>query len=1040
MQIRIFNNFKILEMKNSNLINCIIRSTLLPFNSLLLLFESKEKTCLLNLFNNSNLSQALFAASPVLYEQWQKELQNRNSKITDKKLLQSLLKYYIRSATRCTPYGLFAGLNAVTISNKETAINIHATSLPKLRLDMDYLVNVYQDLCKDETLSQQLIYYPNNSLYKVGNKWRYTEYRQQNKRTVHHLVNIDDNMVLNKLIKQCNQGFLYTECINLISNFGFEKEEAVSYLNELIEAQVLVSELYPNVTGNEYQEVLFYKLAQFKQYEKLPFEVNHILNNNDSIIEQTTQIKSILSNYFTTAINESRFIQVDTLKQVNCANINGQIIENIKEAAGVLNRLSAFDDSESTLSKFKKAFYERYEEAEVPLLTLLDTDIGINYKNAKSETEYRSSNKNNMLWDVFAKFKFDLYLKAQKENLTEILISDEDIKNFKDPKHPLPDSLGFMGELLHEENETKIIFGGISNNATVLPGRFGHLDESIKKLCIDIAEQEEALQPEKIFAEVVHISEGRLGNILTRPHYRKYEIPYLAKSTLPYENQIQVNDLMVSIQNNKIVLRSKKLNKEILPRMANAHNYSGMGLPIYHFLCDLQHQGIKQYLSWSWGFLTNEKYLPRLTYKNVILSQAYWNVKTDKLKTFAKLNETEKLEQFIKLKQEYQLNDLVYLSEGDNELLLDLNNVDCINLLIDVAKKTNQIKLTECMFTLNNLLVKDEKGNGYTNEIIIPFIRKKEEVIVEEKTEIAKRPKQSKTQRNFESYSNWVYFKIYTGNKTADKILNNQIWKICNELIKQKVIKKWFFIRYADPKNHIRLRFNLTDSNSFIELNNALNKNFSNLVKSGLIWKIQTDTYQRELERYGNDSIEISEDFFYMNSQVTLEILKLFTNDKAQENRFLVGLLGVIKLYDGFGFSTDERLLLIEKSALSYGNEFNVPNSENLRTVIKDKYRKILPDLECLLNGKENKSQLNINFFETINKSYKKQVKALDNLAMMLTQNKYEKSLNDLMPSYIHMFLNRFFANNQRYEEMLIYQLLEKYYKALKAREKYNSK
>lgn len=1025
-------------LKNYTSNAAITRSPLLPLNALLSVFNNKNGANLLNLFNHSSLSQALYTASPILYEQWQKELQNSNSKITDKKLLQSLLKYYIRSATRCTPYGMFAGLHTGNIGINETEINIQANPLPKLRLDMDYLVNVYQDLCKDDTLSQQLIYYPNNSLYKVGNKWRYTEYRQQNKRTVHHLVNIDDNVVLHKLIKNSSEGLLYNKCVNIITDFGFDGQEAQSYLNELLEAQVLVSELYPNVSGKEYQEVLFTKLAQFKQYEELPKATNRILNSNETILEQTLQIKNLLSNYFTTAINESRFIQIDTLKQVNNANINLQIIEEIKEAASVLNRLSALDESESTLSKFKTAFYERYEEGEVPLLTLLDTDIGINYKNAKSETEYRSSNKNNMLWDVFAKFKFDLYLKSQKENLTEIIISEEDIKNFNDPKHPLPDSMAFMGELLHEENNTKIIFGGISNNATILPGRFGHLNHSIKELCIGLAEQEEALQPDKIFAEVVHISEGRLGNILTRPHYRKYEIPYLAQSNLPYKNQIQVNDLMVSIKNNKMVLRSKKLNKEILPRMANAHYYSGMGLPIYHFLCDLQHQGIKGYLGWSWGFLGNEQYLPRVTYKNVILSQAYWNIKTEKLKTFAKLNETEKLTEFLTLKLEFQLNDLVYLSEGDNELLLDLNNVECIDLLIDAAKKTNQIKLTECLFNSANLLVKDENGNGYTNEIIIPFVKTKEDK-VEVKTEITK-PKQNKTQRNFEPYSNWVYFKIYTGNKTADKILSNQIWKICNKLIKQKVIQKWFFIRYADPKNHIRLRFNLTDSNSFNELNKLLNINLSGLVKNGFIWKIQIDTYQRELERYGADSIELSEDFFYINSQTTLQILKLFSNDIAQENRFLVGLLGVIALYDAFNYLIDARISLIEKSALGFSNEFNLSNSEYLRNVIKDKYRRITPDLECLLNGKENKSQLDINFFETINKSYKKQEKALDNITMLLKQNKYEKTIDELMPSYIHMFLNRFFANNQRYEEMLIYQLLEKYYKALKAREKYNSK
>lgn len=513
----------------------------------------------------------------------------------------------------------------------------------------------------------------------------------------------------------------------------------------------------------------------------------------------------------------------------------------------------------------------------------------------------------------------------------------------------------------------------------------------------------------------------------------------MAQSTLPLDKQIQVNDLMVSIKHNRVVLRSEKLNKEVLPRMANAHNYAGMGLPLYHFLCDMQHQGIKGYMTWSWGFLSNEIYLPRVTYKNVILSQACWNVKTEELKVIEKLPSEQKLLKFNELKQTIKLDNIVYLSQGDNELLLNLTVPICIDILLEVAKKTNQIKLTECLFNENNLLVKDEYGRGYTNEVIIPFIR-----IKEAKNEIASALKikaktalKTKVKRNFEPYSEWIYLKIYTGIKTADKILCNQITKLTKSLEKEGGIKKWFFIRYADPKNHLRLRFNLVDKDCFNKLNNQLQKKLSPLIQDGIISKIQIDTYQRELERYGADSIEISEDFFHINSQLTIELLKLFTNDKTQENRFLVGLLGVIKLYDGFGLSTDERVALIEKSALSFGNEFNVPNSENLRTVIKDKYRKILPDIEFAVNNKDNKNQLDIPFFNAINKSYKKQEKSLKKIGLLFQDNKFNKSLNDLMPSYIHMFLNRFFANNQRYEEMMIYQLLEKYYKALKAREKY---
>jgi thiopeptide-type bacteriocin biosynthesis protein len=497
-----------------------------------------------------------------------------------------------------------------------------------------------------------------------------------------------------------------------------------------------------------------------------------------------------------------------------------------------------------------------------------------------------------------------------------------------------------------------------------------------KKLCIELAQKEEEMHPDKVLAEIIHISEGRLGNILTRPHYRKYEIPYLAMSTLPYENQIQVSDLMVSIKNDKVILRSKRLNKEVFPRMANAHNYSAMGLPIYHFLCDLQHQSVKSYLGWNWSFLGDENFLPRVTYKNVILSPAYWNVKTIKLKELAKLPDEQKLNKFAEIKQEYELPERTYLSEGDNKLLLDFNNKICLDILLDAAKKFNQLKLTEFLFTDSNLIVKDEQGNSYTNEIIIPFVRINKEV-VNEKT--AARSKVLKPRRNvirtFEPYNEWVYFKIYTGTKTADKIITKQLSKITQTLKKEGVIHKWFFIRYADPKNHIRIRFNLTSTDSFNILNNVMQKELSPLVNNGIIWKVQIDTCQREMERYGYGTMGVSEDFFHINSETTLSLLGLFSSDAHQVHRFLIGLTGVVKLYDAYGYSDKERLLLIEQGAKSYGREFGLQNSVMLRDKIKDDYRKLTPKILFLLEGKPTNSKPDEPMYSTAYNRAKKKSK-----------------------------------------------------------------
>ena len=64
--------------------------------------------------------------------------------------------------------------------------------------------------------------------------------------------------------------------------------------------------------------------------------------------------------------------------------------------------------------------------------------------------------------------------------------------------------------------------------------------------------------------------------------------------------------------------------------------------------------------------------------------------------------------------------------------------------------------------------------------------------------------------------SEWVYFKLYTGTKTADAILQNELYRYIRELLNNGIIDKWFFIRYTDPDFHIRLRLHLKELKSLL--------------------------------------------------------------------------------------------------------------------------------------------------------------------------------------------------------------------------------
>ncbi|HBX51207.1 MAG: hypothetical protein A2275_06955 [Bacteroidetes bacterium RIFOXYA12_FULL_35_11] len=67
------------------------------------------------------------------------------------------------------------------------------------------------------------------------------------------------------------------------------------------------------------------------------------------------------------------------------------------------------------------------------------------------------------------------------------------------------------------------------------------------------------------------------------------------------------------------------------------------------------------------------------------------------------------------------------------------------------------------------------------------------------------------TSRYFIPGSEWLYYKIYCGPKTADTIIENVFLPVSSKLFENSLIKKWFFIRYSDSDLHLRFRILLND-------------------------------------------------------------------------------------------------------------------------------------------------------------------------------------------------------------------------------------
>ncbi len=278
-----------------------------------------------------------------------------------------------------------------------------------------------------------------------------------------------------------------------------------------------------------------------------------------------------------------------------------------------------------------------------------------------------------------------------------------------------------------------------------------------------------------------------------------------------------------------------------------------------------------------------------------------------------------------------------------------------------------------------------------------------------------------KTQRNFIIGDEWLYFKIYTGYKTSETIIREAIMPLVEYLLKKQIIDKWFFIRFTDPKYHLRIRFHLIDKSRIAEIILIFNNTFKQYVEDDLIWKVQTDTYKREIERYGANSIEFSEDFFYIDSMTCINLIKELQGNETENTRWLISLKMIDVLLNDFGYNLQQKNDLLKVMQESFGKEFGL--TKDARKQLGIKYRTYKNEIENIINGTILKE------YEYIIIEKSTRLKSIiHNILNLKTNNILAMELSNLLTSYIHMMLNRIFRTNQRKYELVIYDFLFRYY------------
>ncbi|WP_259068124.1 lantibiotic dehydratase [Mucilaginibacter sp. X4EP1] len=992
-------------------------------------YQNYNTPALEKLLKTQFFQVAIFFASESLYTELKRF--DFDYQLLDNKVKLSLKKYFNRMCYRPTPFGMFSAFSSLRwdLLNGSSDCILDNDRQIYINPDFQFSVDVAREMEKSGCFTN-IKYYSNNSIYTTKREKRYLTngFNNNPKKTDFLIVSYQADSLLNKLINFCKTGKTKEEIIAWLKGFIDQEDEIEEYTNDLIEAGLLIPELYPNMTGEKF----FNRLAKIaSETDKKCKLADDIITYNKMVDDikdaNDVNIKGLAENDLYSLLKK----EIKSMFYVGYEIKTKSVIEKkyqqqIKDGLICLDKL-ALDHSPKTLNTFRNKFKSKFEDQEIPVLQALDRETGVGYDGSEASLVTSElldgiqlnlrSNTLNFNWTPVHEF----FLSRLSKNADNdcIIITDKELDKIQTQSElMIPPSFSVIFRVF--ENKVWIEQAG-GCTATSLLGRFTLFNKNIGEEVRHIASDEEKLNEDVIFAEISCFNDEHGANINSNAGIREYEIPIGAHSTLNRDKIIDLSDIMLSVVDDKIILRSKKLNKIIIPRLSSAYNYARSELSIFRFLCDLQYQGLQGNYSFDLkSLLPGLNFYPRVEYKSCIIFPCTWILSSDEIAEIT--HDGELKNNFDKLSKKIGLKKQFALTEGDNQLMFDQNDADSISTFIKSIKNKRSVVLQEVFFDEESI-VKNQAGESFTGQFIASVFSN--ETTYHQSVFSTLNSKRNKVKRIYLPGDEWVYFKLYCHPSISNSLLTKNISVIINHLKKQNKLKGWYFIRYADTEHHLRIRIQ-TKHENVTEIVQYFEKKMRGYVEDGSLNNLILDTYKRELERYGFDKIEFAEKIFQASSELVVNYLKNISKDiEVDFSELHLALVSVDALLNIFFRENPGKMYVVKSLHERMKHEFE--SSKQVKFQLDTKYR----EYSLFINNLQTNRSAIIDLAGKREFAvFEKELTELKlNFAWHL-QNDLLKLLGDL----IHMHLNRLFNEKQRKHEFIIYYLLYKYYQSLEAR------
>lgn len=857
---------------------------------------------------------------------------------------RGLVRYLTRMATRPTPFGLFAGISTGSLSART-----NLTLAPRERygrhsqIDTDVLFALSDHLAGDPVVRDHVTVRPNDSLYGVAGQLRYVQAHQEGTRRAYRLATLPDHPAVRRVLDTAAHGAHVAELAEALVGHGYGADAARRAVDRLVDRQALVTDLGLSVSGSAPVRAFVDELGRHAPTRGIAEQLAEVDAGLAAI--DAAGLGATAEQHRTVAKSLHDLPGVDQpddpvhavlTKPAPDASLGSGVRAAVQRAVTVLHA-QARPLEDGPLKRFRDAFVHRYDTREVPLVEALDGEAGVGYGGAGHPTALL---RGVPFPDPPATARWtgrdELLLERVGGVLTrgdhELVIDDADLAALRaaGDKPALPSALAVVGTLLAESPEAVdrgdfrlVVEGTAGPSGARLLGRFCHADAQVHRIVESHLRAEEALDPAAVHAEVVHLPAGREGNVVLRPVLREAEIPYLGRSGAPADAQLPVTDLMVSVRDGRVVVRSQRLGRRVEPRLTSAHNTQRRSLPVYRFLFDVQRQDTVGDLFWDWGPLRTLAFLPRVTSRNLVLCPATWRVTPDEIAHLDGLGDGARFAAVQRWRAQREIPEVARVAQADQRLVVDFRNVLSIDSFVHLARQHaahhQPVTVQEAFLDAADLVADGPEGR-FAHELVVPLVRSGDEPA---RSSTEPPSVRADVERRFPPGSSWLYAKLYAGPTTADAVLTQTVAPLRDRWRTDDSVTGWFFLRYGDPQWHVRLRLHGEPTRLWDEVLSDLQQTVAPLLADGRLWRVQLDTYDRELEALGGpEAIGHVEGLFEADSDAVIELLAgLPRGDAGLDARWRLALLGLHRALIDLGFDLDARRALLGELRRRYGRE-----------------------------------------------------------------------------------------------------------------------